>query len=249
MDEILTMNNVTAGYQSTTVLEQITIGLRANTVTALLGRNGAGKTTLLSTIMGFTRVESGAVLFNGDDITLLPTHLRAKHGIALVPQEREIFPSLTVEENLRVARARRSEWTIAGVYELFPRLAERKENYGNQLSGGEQQMLAIGRALVSGPSLLLLDEPFEGLAPVIVDSLVSALNAIRHSSRISMILVEHHVDLALSMSDYVLILDKGSIIARGLSEEFRDGEKVASMIGLRELSSDVNVGQLGHSTL
>ena len=174
MVDLLRLDDVTAGYRDTVVLERISVGIAANEAWALLGRNGVGKTTLLMTVMGLTNLNSGAVVFDQRDIAALDTHRRVQAGIGYVPQEREIFPSLTVDENLRVAR-RAGEWTRERVYDLFPRLAERRRNYGNQLSGGEQQMLAVGRALVGNPRLLLLDEPFEGLAPVIIDTLAAAL--------------------------------------------------------------------------
>jgi branched-chain amino acid transport system ATP-binding protein len=241
MADILSLANVTAGYQATVVLEGMSLDLPHNSVMAVLGRNGAGKTTLLSTIMGLTRVDTGSISFNGSDLRAVPTHHRAARGIALVPQEREIFPSLTVNENLRVAIRGAGDWTIDRVYDLFPRLRERSTNYGNQLSGGEQQMLAIGRALVSNPSLLLLDEPFEGLAPVIVDTLVDAMARIRRTSAISMILVEHNVDLALDLADRAIILDRGQIVSRGTCAEFRnDRARLAGLIGLQDMT--VNSG-------
>jgi branched-chain amino acid transport system ATP-binding protein len=237
MADVLHMDRVTAGYQATVVLEDVSLALPRQSVKALLGRNGAGKTTLLSTVMGLTRIDSGTVRFDGEDVTRLPTHLRAGRGIALVPQEREIFPSLTVQENLRVA-VRGGDWTVDRVYELFPRLREREGNYGNQLSGGEQQMLAIGRALVGNPSLLLLDEPFEGLAPVIVDTLVDALARIRTESAITMLLVEHNVDLALDFADEAVVLDRGQIAWRGSCAALRnDRERLAGLIGLQDVAS------------
>jgi branched-chain amino acid transport system ATP-binding protein len=241
MADILSLANVTAGYQATVVLEGISLDLPQNSVMAVLGRNGAGKTTLLSTIMGLTRVDTGSISFKGSDLMAVPTHHRAARGIALVPQEREIFPSLTVNENLRVAVRGAGDWTIDRVYDLFSRLRERSTNYGNQLSGGEQQMLAIGRALVSNPWLLLLDEPFEGLAPVIVDTLMDAMARIRHTSAISMILVEHNVDLALDLADRAIILDRGQIVSRGTCAEFRnDRGRLAGLIGLQDMT--VNSG-------
>jgi branched-chain amino acid transport system ATP-binding protein len=178
------------------------------------------------------------VRFGGEDLAAVPTHLRAGRGIALVPQEREIFRSLTVQENLQVAARHGGDWTAARVYELFPRLRERAGNYGNQLSGGEQQMLAIGRALVGNPSLLLLDEPFEGLAPVIVDTLVDALARIRTESAITMLLVEHNVDLALDFADEAVVLDRGQIAWRGSCAALRnDRERLAGLIGLQDVAS------------
>jgi branched-chain amino acid transport system ATP-binding protein len=235
--DILAMDDVTAGYQATVVLEHVSLAVAQKSVKALLGRNGAGKTTLLSTIMGITRVDTGTIRFNGEDLARVPTYHRAARGIALVPQEREIFPSLTVQENIKVTVRKGGDWSIERVYDLFPALAQRRGNYGNQLSGGEQQMLAIGRALVSNPSLLLLDEPFEGLAPVIVDMLVDALSRIRRDSAIAMILVEHDVDLALDFADDAVILDRGQIAWRGDCADLRkDRERLAGLIGLQEIA-------------
>jgi branched-chain amino acid transport system ATP-binding protein len=236
MTDVLNMANVTAGYQSTVVLEDVSLAVAPNSIKALLGRNGAGKTTLLSTIMGLTRVDTGSIRFKGEDLARVPTHRRAGLGIALVPQEREIFPSLTVHENMCVSMRHGGDWTIERVYDLFPRLRQRWKNYGDQLSGGEQQMLAIGRALVSNPSLLLLDEPFEGLAPVIVDMLVDALSRIRTESAIAMILVEHNVDLALDLAEEAVVLDRGQIAWAGTCDHLlNDRERLAALIGLQDI--------------
>ncbi len=234
MAELLQLDGVTAGYRDTVVLERITAALGANEAWALLGRNGVGKTTLLMTIMGLTVLRSGRLLFDSRDITALETHRRVDAGIGYVSQEREIFPSLTVDENLRVA-TRPGEWTRDRVYDLFPRLAERRRNYGNQLSGGEQQMLAVGRALVGNPKLLLLDEPFEGLAPVIIDTLVAALTRLRRESRIATVLVEQQVDIALEMTEKAIVLDKGQIVWQGASAALAaDHATLASLVGLQE---------------
>ena len=234
MVELLRLDAVTAGYRDTVVLEGISVALNANEAWAVLGRNGVGKTTLLMTLMGLTTMRSGTIEFDGRDITTLDPHRRARAGLGYVPQEREIFPSLTVDENLRVA-TREGEWTRARVYDLFPRLAERRRNYGNQLSGGEQQMLAVGRALVGNPKLLLLDEPFEGLAPVIIDTLVTALMRLRHESKITTILVEQQVDIALEMTENALVLDKGQIVWQGTSPALAaDHDRLASLVGLQD---------------
>src|SRR6201993_3045162 len=170
----LELDRVSAGYGETVVVEGVSIDLPPGRTLAVLGRNGVGKTTLLATIMGHTRMRGGVIRFSGREISALPPYRRARLGIGVVPQEREIFPSLTVEENLLVAEPP-GRWSLASVYEFFPSLAARRRNRGNQLSGGEQQMLAIGRALIGNPSLLLMDEPLEGLAPVIVEELARAL--------------------------------------------------------------------------
>jgi len=234
MAEVLALDNVTAGYRDTVVLEGISAAIGAQESWAVLGRNGVGKTTLLMTIMGLTAMRGGSIKLEGRDITALTTHRRARAGIGYVPQEREIFPSLTVDENLRVATVP-GEWTRDRVYDLFPRLAERKRNYGNQLSGGEQQMLAVGRALVGNPRLLLLDEPFEGLAPVIIDALAAALMRLKRESAIATALVEQQVDIALELTEKALVLDKGQVVWRGASASLAgDREQLASLVGLQE---------------
>ncbi len=234
MPDLLRLDDVTAGYRDTIVLERVSLEIGAQESWAVLGRNGVGKTTLLMTTMGLTNLRAGGIYFDGRDITALDTHRRVQAGIGYVPQEREIFPSLTVEENLRVGR-RPGEWTIARVYDLFPRLAERRRNYGNQLSGGEQQMLAVGRALVGNPRLLLLDEPFEGLAPVIIDTLAAALIRLRSESKIATVLVEQQVEIALEMTERALVLDKGQIVWQGASASLAaDHERLASLVGLQD---------------
>jgi branched-chain amino acid transport system ATP-binding protein len=234
MPELLALDSVTAGYRDTVVLEQITASIGSEESWVVLGRNGVGKTTLLMTIVGLTTMRNGSIRFAGTDVTALDTHRRIRAGIGYVPQEREIFPSLTVDENLRVA-TRAGEWSRERVFDLFPRLAERRRNYGNQLSGGEQQMLAVGRALVGNPKLLLLDEPFEGLAPVIIDNLAAALIRLRRESAIATILVEQQVDIALPMAEQAIVLDKGQIVWQGKSATLAaDRERLASLVGLQE---------------
>ncbi|HEX3972574.1 MAG TPA: ABC transporter ATP-binding protein [Stellaceae bacterium] len=237
MADLLAIENVTAGYRDTVVLESVSAAIGARESWAVLGRNGVGKTTLLMTIMGLTAQRGGSIKFDGKEITSRSTHERARAGIGYVPQEREIFPSLTVDENLRVA-AREGEWNRERVYDLFPRLAERKTNYGNQLSGGEQQMLAVGRALIGNPKILLLDEPFEGLAPVIIDTIVAALARLRRESAIATVLVEQLVDVTLEMTEQTLVLDKGQIVWRGESQALAaDRERLASLVGLQEAAA------------
>jgi branched-chain amino acid transport system ATP-binding protein len=234
MAELLTLDGVTAGYRDTVVLEDISFAIGEEDAWTLLGRNGVGKTTLLLTIMGLTEMQAGRILFRGSDLAGTATPARAQMGLGLVPQEREIFPSLTVDENLRVA-LRPGEWTLERVYDLFPRLAERKRNFGNQLSGGEQQMLAVGRALAGNPKLLLLDEPFEGLAPVIIDTLAAALLRLRRESRIATLLVEQQVDVALDLTEHTIVLDKGQIVWRGESKALAaDRDQLSVLVGLQE---------------
>jgi branched-chain amino acid transport system ATP-binding protein len=232
MADLLTLERVVAGYAGTEVLDGVSISLSEGAALAVLGRNGTGKTTLISTILGLTDQISGTVRFKGRDISAIETHLRALSGIALVPQEREIFPSLTVDENLRIA-TKSGEWTVARIYEFFPSLARRRTNLGDKLSGGEQQMLALGRASVGNPELLLLDEPFEGLAPVIVDQIAEMLVRIRAESRFAMILVEHHAELALEMTDHAIVLDRGSVVWSGMSEKLlSESMLLAGLIGV-----------------
>jgi branched-chain amino acid transport system ATP-binding protein len=237
MADLLALDSVTAGYRDTVVLENVSATIGAEESWAVLGRNGVGKTTLLMTVMGLTSLRGGSIKFAGEEITKLTTHRRARAGIGYVPQEREIFPSLTVDENLRVATVP-GEWNRERAYDLFPRLAERKRNYGNQLSGGEQQMLAVARALVSNPKVLLLDEPFEGLAPVIIDTLAEALMRLKRESHIATVLVEQQVDVTLELTERALVLDKGQIVWHGTSPDLAgDRERLASLVGLQEAAA------------
>ncbi|MBM3522357.1 MAG: ABC transporter ATP-binding protein [Alphaproteobacteria bacterium] len=212
----LVMHGVAAGYGETTVLEDVAFALAPGETTAILGRNGVGKTTLLATIMGHTQLHRGAVALDGRDIGRLAPQRRARLGLGWVPQERDIFPSLSVEENLTVA-PRPGPWGLERVYALFPQLAQRRRNMGNQLSGGEQQMLSIGRALMGNPRVLLLDEPLEGLAPVIVDTLLKALHALRAEEGLSLMLVEQHARLALEFAPRALVLQRGRLVHDGPS--------------------------------
>ncbi|HUQ76305.1 MAG TPA: ABC transporter ATP-binding protein [Burkholderiales bacterium] len=210
---MLELREVRAGYGDAVVLDGISFELPKDGSLALLGRNGVGKSTLLLTIMGYTRLHRGSIAWSGKDVSRMPPHQRARLGIGWVAQEREIFPSLTVEENLGVA-ARPGAWDLARVYSLFPRLKERRANLGNQLSGGEQQMLAIARALMTNPALLLLDEPLEGLAPIIVEELAASL---RNLEGMATILVEQHVDIALALTREAIVIERGRIAHRGPS--------------------------------
>jgi branched-chain amino acid transport system ATP-binding protein len=218
MAELLAVEGITAGYGDGIVLEDVSLALDEGDGLALLGRNGMGKTTLLVTLMGLTRVRGGTMRWRGKDLAALPTHRRSQAGLGWVPQERFMFPSLTVEEHL-TAVARPGHWNAARVYEVFPRLAERRGNFGNQLSGGEQQMLAIGRALMVNPSLLLLDEPMEGLAPIIVQELMSVIRDLLTESGMAVIVVEQHAKLALSLTRQAVVLERGRVVHRSASTD------------------------------
>ena len=227
---LLELHDVRAGYGDSVVLDDISLERPEGGSLAVLGRNGVGKSTLLLTIMGFTSVRRGRIALRGREILGLPAHRRAQLGIGWVAQEREIFPSLSVEENLTVA-ARPGHWTLGEVYRLFPRLEERRSNLGNQLSGGEQQMLAIARALMTNPALLLLDEPLEGLAPIIVEELAAAL---KNLHGIATILVEQHAEVALALTQDAVVLERGRIVHRAPSAEFaRDAETLERYLGLK----------------
>jgi branched-chain amino acid transport system ATP-binding protein len=225
MPEVLQIENLSAGYGEAVVLSNISLRLEEGRSLALLGRNGMGKTTLLNSIIGATRHFSGAIRLGGSDITRLSPDQRAHRGIGWVPQERNIFKSLTVEENM-TAVAQSGRWTLARVYELFPRLAERRRNLGNQLSGGEQQMLAIGRALVLNPRLLLLDETLEGLAPIMVRELIAALSRVTREEGLSAILVEQNAQKILSVTDRAAILERGMIVHDSTSAALKADPKV-----------------------
>jgi branched-chain amino acid transport system ATP-binding protein len=215
------MRGVSAGYGDAVVIAKIDLDLRQGESLAVLGRNGTGKTTLLNTIIGVTRRRGGQIRLAGRDVSRLRPDLRAAAGIGWVPQERNIFRSLTVEENL-TAVARPGPWTVARAYDLFPRLRERRSNLGSQLSGGEQQMLAIARALVLNPKLILLDEPTEGLAPIIIEELLAALNRIIREEGMSAIIVEQHAHKVLKVTDNAVILDRGAIVHAGASRALID---------------------------
>ena len=210
MAELLRLEGLHAGYGEAVVLEDIALAMEEGDSLAVLGRNGMGKTTLLNTIMGLTSLLGGKIHWRGADISHTPTHRRAQAGLGWVPQERCIFSSLTVEEHL-TSVARPGRWTVAGVYKLFPRLEERRGNFGNQLSGGEQQMLAIGRALMLNPALLLLDEPMEGLAPIMVKELLGVIRELVSNGGMAVIIVEQHARLALSVTRNVIVLERGRI--------------------------------------
>jgi branched-chain amino acid transport system ATP-binding protein len=230
MADALKLEGVRAGYGETVVLEDVAFALPERGALAVLGRNGVGKTTLLATIMGLTTFHAGAIEFRGAPVAGLPTHARNRLGIGYVPQARDIFPSLSVEENLTVA-ARSGRWDLARVYDLFPRLAERRAHRGNQISGGEQQMLAIGRALMGNPALLLMDEPLEGLAPIIVEMLLKAMERLIRDEALTVVLVEQSAKLALEVTSSALVLSRGRIVHRGPSAELlADPDRLTALV-------------------
>ena len=211
MPELLAIEQLTAGYGEATVLQKVSLSIPEGQSLALLGRNGMGKTTLVNSIVGVTRYRGGTITLDGKDIARMRPDQRAHAGVGWVPQERNIFKSLTVEENL-TAVARPGQWTTAKVFAMFPRLAERRHNLGNQLSGGEQQMLAVGRALILNPRIILLDEPLEGLAPIIVDELLAVLKRIIREEGLSAILVEQNAKKILGVTDRAAVIERGAIV-------------------------------------
>jgi branched-chain amino acid transport system ATP-binding protein len=232
-ETLLALENVRAGYGDAVVLDDVSLEVRAQESLAVLGRNGVGKSTLLLTIMGHTSFRRGTIHWRGRDITRLAAHRRARCGLGWVAQEREIFPSLSLEENLTVA-ARPGRWDVKAVFDLFPRLADRRRNMGNQLSGGEQQMLAIARALMTNPALLLLDEPLEGLAPIIVEELTRAIVRMAAEEGTTIVLVEQHADIALSLAENAIVLERGRIVHRsGARALLNDAATLDRLIGLR----------------
>ena len=223
---------LSAGWGDTQVLSAVSFSLPRGAVLAVLGRNGVGKTTLLSALMGRATRRAGTIRFAGQAIEALPVYTRAKMGLGFVPQEREVFPSLSVQENLLVAaRPKAGGWDLERVLDLFPRLGERLRNGGNQLSGGEQQMLSIGRALMGNPSVLLLDEPMEGLAPVIIEQLLAALHRLRSEGDLAILLVEQHVDLACEFTDRIIVLDRGVVVYES-GAGMPDRDRIAALTGV-----------------
>jgi len=232
MSDLLRLDNIAAGYGEAQVLSGISLTLREGEALALLGRNGTGKTTLINTIMGLTRRRGGTIALAGLDITKLRPDQRALAGFGWVPQERNIFKSLTVEENL-TAVSRPGPWDVKRIWQLFPRLEERRRNWGNQLSGGEQQMLAIARALVLNPKLMLLDEPTEGLAPIIVEELLKTLKRLFREEGLSGIIVEQHPQKILAMTDNAVILERGAIVHSAPSASLAtDANALARYLGV-----------------
>lgn len=232
MAEALALRHVSAGYGDTVVLEDVSLALEAGESISVIGRNGVGKSTLLATVMGHTTLHGGEVLLGGASLARVPVFRRARSGLGFVPQEREIFPSLTVRENLAVG-ARPGPWTAERVFDLFPNLGARLSHAGSLLSGGEQQMLSIARALVTNPSVLLMDEPTEGLAPVIVEALAAVLARLSAEGSLSIVLVEQNSRVALAFSARTVVMDKGRIVYDGASAALAaDPERLAKLIGV-----------------
>jgi branched-chain amino acid transport system ATP-binding protein len=237
MSSGLRIDQLRAGYGETVVLDGVALDLPPGGTLAVLGRNGVGKTTLLATIMGHTTLHGGTIEFAGEAINGFPAYRRARIGIGFVPQEREIFRSLTVEENLQVAARAGADdkrsWTLDRVYDFFPSLANRRRNRGNALSGGEQQMLSIGRALMGNPSLLLMDEPLEGLAPVIVETVLAGMQRLKREDDIALLLVEQHARIALEFAEHAIVLDRGRIVHEGASEALlKSPDLLAGLMGV-----------------
>jgi branched-chain amino acid transport system ATP-binding protein len=232
-ETLLSLSGVRAGYSDAVVLNDVGLDIAEKGSLSVLGRNGVGKSTLLLTIMGFTRMTRGTVRWRGADVSRVAPYKRARAGIGWVAQEREIFSSLTVVENL-TAPARPGHWTIERIYDLLPRLNERRFNKGNQLSGGEQQMLALARALMTNPSLLLLDEPFEGLAPILVEELTHAIRRMLAEQGTALILVEQHAQIALSLTENAIVIERGNVVHSAKSADLlKDQMTLDRWIGLR----------------
>jgi len=233
MTDLLTVRDLRAGYAGSTVLDGVDLTVPAGGVVALLGRNGAGKSTFVHTVMGMLKPYSGSIRLGDRELAGAAAHVVARSGVAIVPQGRRVFAPLTVAENLRIASGRGQDgWTPERIYELMPRLAERRGNRGDQLSGGEQQMLAIGRALLRDPRLLLLDEPSDGLAPAVVDQVAELLEGLRGEG-IAAVLVEQDLHLAFRLADEVAVMQKGRIVHRSPTADFRaDRERAHALLGV-----------------
>ncbi len=229
---LLEVKDLVAGYEGSRVLNGVSLSVDTGEAVAVLGRNGVGKTTLMESIMGLVRASSGQVLINGVNLARRSPSVLARAGVGIVPQGRRVFASLTVEEHLLIAARKRGEWTVESVMELMPRLGERRTNLGSQLSGGEQQMLAIGRALVGNPKLLVLDEPSDGLAPAVVTQVGEVLTRLR-STGLAVLLVEQDLRLAFDVAERVLVMQKGEIVHQSTVTEFRsDGERAHALLGV-----------------
>jgi len=249
MAALLELDGVTAGYGASIVLDGVSLTVAEADALAVLGRNGVGKTTLLITVMGLTALHRGALRWQGRDLGAMATFQRTRAGLGWVPQERLVFPSLTVHEHL-LAVARPGRWNPARIYELFPGLARRRDNLGDQLSGGEQQMLAIARALMTNPRLLLLDEPLEGLAPIVAQDLVRVIRALRADAGMAIVVVEQHARIALSLTEHAIVLDRGRIVHRGDSRALLDtpGLLHRLLIGDQATAAGAGAGDHGRTT-
>ncbi|RYF32000.1 MAG: ABC transporter ATP-binding protein [Comamonadaceae bacterium] len=229
---MLEIRNLGGGWGPTQVVEEFSLNVASGETVAVIGRNGVGKSTLLELLMGRAKRRGGQILLEGKDLSATPIHERARRGFGYVPQGREVFPSLTVQEHLDAA-SRRGPWSKERVIQLFPRLGERLDSYGTQLSGGEQQMLAVARALLGNPRVLLMDEPFEGLAPIVVEQLVDSIRKIVASGSVALLLVEQRVDIALDLSQRCVVMDRGRCVFEGLSQDVtEEGPALAALMGL-----------------
>jgi branched-chain amino acid transport system ATP-binding protein len=229
---MLELLNIVGGWGKTTIVEDISLTIEAGETVAVIGRNGVGKSTLLEIVLRRAKLHGGRILLNGEDITALPTHQRARRGLGYVPQQREIFPTVSVREHLAIAR-RPGRWSEAAVLTLFPSLEARLDHQGRQLSGGEQQMLAIARALLGNPTVLLMDEPSEGLAPIVVEQLVQAIRSFVGENAMAVVLVEQRIDIALDLATRYVVIDRGRLMHSGLTSALKaDQDTLPRLMGL-----------------